>query len=280
MTASSAFVLDGKAIADEVLARVAAGTRALAARGLKPGLAVVLVGEDPASQSYVASKGRTALALGFHSVQHTLPAATSQADLLALVARLNADPAIHGVLVQLPLPGGLSPARVVEAIAPEKDVDGLHPINAGLVASGAFDRAIVPCTPAGAMVMIDKACETLGRKLDGLEAVVVGRSNLVGKPIAQLLLARNCTVTIAHSRTRDLPAIARRADVLVVAVGKPEMARGEWIKPGAIVIDVGVNRVPAPDKGEERRGSPATSPTPRPRRAPARSPRFPAASAA
>ena len=170
--------------------------------------------------------------------------------MLALIASLNADPAIHGVLVQLPLPAGLSPARVVEAIAPEKDVDGLHPVNAGLIATGAIERAIVPCTPAGAMVMIDKACEALGRKLDGLEAVVVGRSNLVGKPIAQLLLARNCTVTIAHSRTRDLPAVARRADVLVAAVGRPEMVRGDWIKPGAIVIDVGINRVAAPEKGE------------------------------
>ena len=233
-----------------MLARVAEGARRLEARGVKPGLAVVLVGADPASQAYVASKGRAALACGFHSAQHTLPADTAEAELLALIAKLNADPAIHGVLVQLPLPAGLSPARVVEAIAPQKDVDGLHPINAGLLATGALERAIVPCTPAGAMVMIDKACEALGRKLDGLEAVVVGRSNLVGKPIAQLLLARNCTVTIAHSRTRELPAVARRADVLVAAVGRPEMVRGDWIKPGAIVIDVGVNRVAAPEKGE------------------------------
>jgi methylenetetrahydrofolate dehydrogenase (NADP+)/methenyltetrahydrofolate cyclohydrolase len=211
---------------------------------------VVLVGSDPASQSYVAGKGRAALALGFHSAQHTLPAETSEADLLGLIAALNADPAIHGVLAQLPLPRHLSPARVVEAIAPEKDVDGLHPVNAGLLATGALERAIVPCTPAGAMVMIDKACDKLGRKLDGLEAVIVGRSNLVGKPIAQLLLARNCTVTIAHSRTRELEAVARRADVLVAAVGKPEMVRGDWIKPGAIVIDVGINRVAAPEKGE------------------------------
>jgi methylenetetrahydrofolate dehydrogenase (NADP+)/methenyltetrahydrofolate cyclohydrolase len=247
---SAAFVLDGKAIAEEVLARVAAGTRRLEARGVKPGLAVVLVGSDPASQSYVAGKGRAALALGFHSAQHTLPAETSEAELLGLIAALNADPAIHGVLAQLPLPRHLSPARVVEAIAPEKDVDGLHPVNAGLLATGALERAIVPCTPAGAMVMIDKACDKLGRKLDGLEAVIVGRSNLVGKPIAQLLLARNCTVTIAHSRTRELEAVARRADVLVAAVGKPEMVRGDWIKPGAIVVDVGINRVAAPDKGE------------------------------
>ena len=250
MTASSAYVLDGKAIAEGVLARVAEAARELAVQGVKPGLAVVLVGADPASQSYVASKGRAALACGFHSAQYTLPAETAEADLLALVARLNADPAIHGILVQLPLPAGLSAAPVVEAVAPEKDVDGLHSVNAGLLAPGAFARAIIPCTPAGAMTMIDKACEALGRRLDGLEAVVVGRSNLVGKPIAQLLLARNCTVTIAHSRTRGLPDVARRADVLVAAVGRPEMVRGDWIKPGAIVIDVGINRVAAPEKGE------------------------------
>ena len=250
MTAPAAFVLDGKAISQGVLARVAEEARALIARGVKPGLAVVLVGKDPASEAYVASKGRAAAACGFHSVQHTLPADTREADLLALVQCLNADPAIHGILVQLPLPGGLSAARVVEAIAPHKDVDGLHPLNAGLLASGALDRAIVPCTPAGAMVMIDKACEALQRQLDGQEAVVIGRSNLVGKPIAQLLLARNCTVTIAHSRTRDLPSVTRRADVLVAAVGRAEMVRGDWIKPGAIVIDVGINRVAAPEKGE------------------------------
>ncbi len=245
-----AFVLDGKTIAEGVLARVAEGARALQLRGVTPGLAVVLVGDDPASQAYVASKGRDALACGFHSVQRSLPAETTEAELLAQIAELNADPAIHGVLVQLPLPGRLSPAAAIEAIAPQKDVDGLHPLNAGLVASGALNRAIVPCTPAGAMLMIDKACEKLGRALDGLEAVVVGRSNLVGKPIAQLLLARNCTVTIAHSRTRELPAVARRADVLVAAVGRPEMVRGDWIKSGAIVIDVGINRVAAPEKGE------------------------------
>ena len=246
----AAFLIDGKAIADRVLARVAAEARELARRGVKPGLAVVLVGEDPASHAYVASKGRAALACGFHSVQRTLRAETSEAELVALIGRLNADPAIHGVLVQLPLPAGVSAARVVEAIAPAKDVDGLNPVNVGLVASGALDRALVPCTPAGAMILVDEACAALGRRLEGAEAVVVGRSNLVGKPMAQLLLARNCTVTIAHSRSRDLAEVARRADVLVVAVGRPEMARGDWVKPGAIVVDVGVNRIPAPEKGD------------------------------
>ena len=165
--------------------------------------------------------------------------------MLALVERLNADPAMHGMLVQLPLPKAISTTRVLEAIAPHKDVDGFHPINVGLLAIGEFGRALLPCTPAGAMILIDRACAALGRKLDGEEAVIVGRSNIVGKPMAQLLLARNCTVTIAHSRTRDLPAVARRADILVAAVGKAEMVRGDWVKPGAIVIDVGINRVPA-----------------------------------
>jgi methylenetetrahydrofolate dehydrogenase (NADP+)/methenyltetrahydrofolate cyclohydrolase len=239
MTASpAAFVLDGKAIAEEIVARVAAETRALAALGVKPGLAVILVGEDPASQAYVAGKGRAALACGFHSVQHNLPADAGEAALLALIDRLNADPAIHGVLVQLPLPKAISATRAVERVAPHKDVDGLHPVNAGLLATGASDRALIPCTPAGAMILIDRACAALGEQLEGKEAVVIGRSNLVGKPIAQLLLQRNCTVTIAHSRTRGLAAVARRADLLVAAVGRPEMVRGDWVKPGAIVIDV------------------------------------------
>jgi len=172
------------------------------------------------------------------------------------VAKLNADPAVHGILVQLPLPKAIDSGRVLEAISPQKDVDGFHPINVGLASTGAFERAMMPCTPAGAMILIDRACEALGRKLDGLEAVIVGRSNIVGKPMAQLLLARHCTVTIAHSRTRDLPAVARRADVLVAAVGRPELVRGDWIKPGAIVIDVGVNRVPG--QGLNAEGKPKT----------------------
>jgi len=240
---TKAFVLDGKAIADDVIGKVAAETRELAVRGLMPGLAVVLVGEDPASQSYVAGKGKAARRCGFHSLQHTLPAETSEADLFALVERLNADPAIHGILVQLPLPRHVASAPMLEAIDPKKDVDGFHPINVGLLSIGEMDRALVPCTPAGAMIMLDKACEALGTMLAGKEAVVVGRSNIVGKPMAQLLLSRHCTVTIAHSRTRDLPAVARRADILVAAVGRPEMVRASWVKPGAIVIDVGINRV-------------------------------------
>jgi methylenetetrahydrofolate dehydrogenase (NADP+)/methenyltetrahydrofolate cyclohydrolase len=253
---AEAYVLDGKAIAEEVLARVAAETQALSARGVTPGLATVLVGEDPASRTYVASKGKAAKSCGFHSEQLTLPETTSEAELLALVGKLNADPAIHGILVQLPLPKAINAARVLEAIDPRKDVDGFHPINVGLLSIGEMDRALVPCTPAGSMIMLDKACAELGTSLAGKEAVVIGRSNIVGKPMAQLLLARHCTVTIAHSRTHDLPAVARRADILVAAVGRPEMVRGDWVKPGAIVIDVGINRAPA--EGVDSAGKPKT----------------------
>ena len=256
MTDASAIVLDGVAIAEEVLARVAGEAQELIARGLTPGLAVVLVGDDPASRSYVAGKGRAAKACGFHSLQHDLAAETTEEDLLALVEALNADRAVHGILVQLPLPQHIEQARVLEAIAPMKDVDGFHPINVGLLSIGDARRALIPCTPAGVMILIDKACERLGRSLSGMEAVVMGRSNIVGKPMAQLLLARHCTVTIAHSRTRDLPSVARRADILVAAVGSPEMVRGNWIKPGAIVIDVGINRVPA--DGRDASGKPRT----------------------
>jgi methylenetetrahydrofolate dehydrogenase (NADP+)/methenyltetrahydrofolate cyclohydrolase len=235
-------ILDGKAVSQATLARIAQDAAGL---GVKPGLAVVLVGADPASQVYVAAKGRAAKQCGFHSLQFDLAETTTEAELLALIEKLNADPAIHGILVQLPLPKPIDSGRVLEAIAPHKDVDGFHPINVGLASIGAFDRALIPCTPAGAMLLIDRACEALDRKLDGLEALILGRSNIVGKPMAQLLLARNATVTIAHSRTRDLQEVARRADVLVAAVGRPEMVRGDWIKPGAIVIDVGINRMPA-----------------------------------
>ncbi len=246
----AAFVIDGKAVSQDVVARVAAEAQALAARGVTPGLAVILVGEDPASRVYVGAKGKAAKACGFHSLQYDLPKDVGEAELLALIGRLNADPAVHGILVQLPLPKTINSAAVLEAVAPHKDVDGFHPINVGLAAIGEFRRALIPCTPAGAMILIDRACAALGERLEGKEAVIVGRSNIVGKPMAQLLLARHCTVTIAHSRTRDLPEVARRADVLVAAVGKAEMIRGDWVKPGAIVIDVGINRVAAPEKGE------------------------------
>jgi methylenetetrahydrofolate dehydrogenase (NADP+) / methenyltetrahydrofolate cyclohydrolase len=244
MTDGSAFVLDGAAIAEEALKHVASESNALAARGVTPGLAVVLVGDNPASQTYVAAKGRAAKTCGFHSIQHNLSVKTTEAELLTLVHALNVDPTIHGILVQLPLPEHINAAQVLEAIAPHKDVDGFHPINVGMLSIGDTSRALVPCTPAGAMILIDKACERLDRSLTGMEAVIVGRSNIVGKPMAQLLLARHCTVTVAHSRTRDLPSVARRADVLVAAVGQPEMVRGDWVKPGAIVIDVGINRLP------------------------------------
>ena len=237
---AAALLIDGKLAAAAVTARVA---REVATSGLVPGLAVVLVGSDPASQVYVKSKGRMALQCGFHSVQHDLPATTSENDVLALVAALNADPAIHGILVQMPLPDHIDAARIIMAISRAKDVDGFHPLNVGYLASGSRDQALVPCTPAGAMQLIELAALALGRKLPGLEAVVVGRSNIVGKPMAQLLLQADCTVTIAHSRTVDLAGTVGRADILVAAVGRAAMVQGDWIKPGAIVIDVGINRI-------------------------------------
>jgi methylenetetrahydrofolate dehydrogenase (NADP+)/methenyltetrahydrofolate cyclohydrolase len=238
-----ALVIDGKAISASVLADIAVEAAALIARGIRPGLAVVLVGEDPASQVYVKSKGKAAETCGFHSVQHTLPVMTAEADLLALVARLNEDSNIHGILVQLPLPSHINATRVLEMISPAKDVDGFHPVNAGLLAIGDIARALVPCTPAGSLVLLERAMKTLGTSLAGKEAVVVGRSNIVGKPMAQLLLAQSCTVTIAHSRTRDLAEVVGRAEILVAAVGKAEMVKGAWVRPGAVVIDVGINRV-------------------------------------
>lgn len=240
-------IIDGKMIAGEVVASVQQATGALSAQhGVTPGLAVVLVGADPASQVYVASKSKKASECGFHSLQHTLDAETSQADLVALVERLNADPAIHGILVQLPLPDHIDAGAIIQAIDPAKDVDGFTFINAGKLATGEIGDAFVPCTPAGAMLLIERA---RGRDLSGLNAVVVGRSNIVGKPMASLLLAANATVSIAHSRTADLPSLCRSADILVAAVGRPEMIRGDWIKPGATVVDVGINRIPAPEKG-------------------------------
>ncbi|MFN3549809.1 MAG: bifunctional methylenetetrahydrofolate dehydrogenase/methenyltetrahydrofolate cyclohydrolase FolD [Mesorhizobium sp.] len=241
-------VIDGRKVADEVVATVGRGAAKLIAEtGVTPGIAVVIVGEDPASQVYVNSKSRKAKECGFHSVQHELPADTAEDDLLALIETLNADPAIHGILVQLPLPKQIDAARVIQAISPDKDVDGFHFINVGKLGTGEIASAFVPCTPAGSMLLVERV---RGSDLSGLNAVVVGRSNIVGKPMANLLLAANCTVTIAHSRTKDLPALCRTADILVAAVGRPEMVRGDWVKPGATVIDVGINRIEAPERGE------------------------------
>ncbi len=240
-------IIDGKAVAEDVVARVKALAGEVAARGIQPGLAVVIVGEDPASQVYVASKSKKAKECGFHSVQHTLPETTREAELLALIGKLNTDPKIHGILVQLPLPKHIDAGKVIQTITPEKDVDGFHFVNVGKLGTGELETAFVPCTPAGSMLLIERV---RGKDLSGLTAVVVGRSNIVGKPMANLLLAANATVTIAHSRTKDLPAVARAADILVAAVGRPEMIKGDWVKPGATVIDVGINRIPAPDKGE------------------------------
>ena len=242
MPDSPAKLIDGKVYAERLRAQVAEEVAALkASHGIQPGLAVVLVGDDPASQIYVRSKGEHSLAVGMHSVTHRLPEYTTQHHLLRLVAELNVDPLIHGILVQLPLPGHIDQKAVLAAINPDKDVDGLHVVNAGRLASG--QAALTPCTPLGCMILLR---ETVG-DLTGLRAVVVGRSVLVGRPIAQLLLQADCTVTIAHSRSRDLAAICREADILVAAVGRPRMIRGDWIKPGAAVIDVGINRVPFDD---------------------------------
>ncbi|MCS0457378.1 MULTISPECIES: bifunctional methylenetetrahydrofolate dehydrogenase/methenyltetrahydrofolate cyclohydrolase FolD [Rhizobium] len=241
-------VIDGKQVAASVIETVKAATSALDKQsGVKTGLAVVIVGDDPASHAYVNSKGKMAKECGFKSVQHTLPAETTQEELAALVATLNSDPSIHGILVQLPLPKHLKSELIIQSILPEKDVDGLHVVNAGKLATGDLETGLVSCTPAGAMVFVRR---THGEDLSGLNAVVIGRSNLFGKPMAQLLLNANATVTIAHSRTKDLPAVCRNADILVAAVGRPEMVRSDWVKPGATVIDVGINRIPAPEKGE------------------------------
>lgn len=240
--------IEGKPTAAAVIDMVKAETaRLLSEAGVTPGIAVVIVGDDPASHTYVASKSRMAKECGFHSVQHSLPAETSQADLAALVESLNDDPAIHGILVQLPLPKHLDSDAIIQSIRPEKDVDGLHVVNAGKVATGDLKTGLISCTPAGAMVMVRMVH---GADLSGLSAVVVGRSNLFGKPMGQLLLNANATVTMAHSRTKDLAAVCRQADILVVAVGRQEMVRKDWVKPGATVIDVGINRIDAPERGE------------------------------
>jgi len=239
----NAKIIDGKAIAADLRAAVKAETdRLSAAHGLAPGLAVVLVGENPASMTYVGSKSRAVAEVGMRPFDHHLAATTSEAELLGLIQRLNADPAVSGILVQLPLPPQISPARIIAAVSPDKDVDGFHPLNAGRLMTGL--PALVPCTPAGCI----KLAMTVHSSLVGLDAVVIGRSNIVGKPLAQLLLAENATVTIAHSRTHDLSALCRRADLVFAAIGRAEMVRGDWIRPGATVIDVGINRVSAGGK--------------------------------
>jgi methylenetetrahydrofolate dehydrogenase (NADP+) / methenyltetrahydrofolate cyclohydrolase len=241
----SAALIDGKAIAANLRARVAAAVAQLKEEGVTPGLAVVQVGDNPASQVYVRNKGRQTVEAGMRSFDHALPASVSEAELLLLVERLNADPEVDGILAQLPLPSHIDAQKVIEAVDPHKDVDGFHPLNAGRLMTGA--PGLVPCTPLGCLMLIRSVRENIA----GLEAVIVGRSNIVGKPVAQLLLHESCTVTVAHSKTRDLPEVCRRADILVAAVGRREMIRGAWVKPGAIVIDVGINRVAdaGPDKG-------------------------------
>ncbi len=242
MTERAEVRIDGKAFAERVRARVAEQVAVLRGRhGIVPGLAVVLVGDDPASEIYVRNKGKQTEAAGMQSLQIRLPADTDEATLLAAVNDLNGDRRVNGILVQLPLPSQIDTERVIAAIDPAKDVDGFHPINVGRLMSGG--EALVPCTPLGCMMMLQDRLGDLG----GLEAVVVGRSNIVGKPMAALLLKANCTVTVAHSRTRDLPGVCRRADILVAATGRPEMIRGDWIKPGAMVIDVGINRIAGAD---------------------------------
>ncbi|MCF8483279.1 MAG: bifunctional methylenetetrahydrofolate dehydrogenase/methenyltetrahydrofolate cyclohydrolase FolD [Rhodospirillum sp.] len=243
----AARIIDGKAFAAGLRTRV--GDRVAALKGerdVTPGLAVILVGADPASQVYVGSKEKMAVAAGLHSVVHRMDAETTEAALLAKVTELNADPAIHGILVQLPLPRHIDEGKVILAIDPAKDVDGFHPINVGRLSIG--QSGMVPCTPKGCMMLIR---DVLGADLSGKDALVIGRSNIVGKPMGHLLLAGNCTVTLAHSRTRDLPALCRRMDIVVAAVGRPEMVKADWLKPGAVVIDVGMNRLP-PTPGKDK----------------------------
>jgi methylenetetrahydrofolate dehydrogenase (NADP+)/methenyltetrahydrofolate cyclohydrolase len=234
----TAILIDGKAAAAELRAKVAGEVRRLAAvHGLRLGLAVVLVGDNPASEAYVGSKKKMSAQAGIQSFDHRLPGTTDQVELLALIARLNGDPSIHGILVQLPLPPQIDPYKVIAEIDPTKDVDGFHPVNAGRLALGL--PSLVPCTPLGCIML----AKTVHPSLAGLEAVIVGRSNIVGKPLAQLLIGQSATVTVAHSKTRDLPAVCRRADIVVAATGRPGLVRRDWIKPGATVIDVGINRV-------------------------------------
>lgn len=245
---TTAIVIDGKSVAASVIEAVKTAAVELEKEcGVRTGLAVVIVGDDPASHTYVGAKSRMAKECGFSSIQHTLPAETTQQELLDLIESLNMDTGVHGILVQLPLPKHLNSEAIIQAILPGKDVDGLHVVNAGKLATGDLDSGLVSCTPAGAMVFVRRAH---GNDLSGLNAVVIGRSNLFGKPMAQLLLNANATVTIAHSKTKDLASICSRADILVAAVGRPEMVKSDWVKSGATVIDVGINRVGVPEKGE------------------------------
>ena len=240
----TATLIDGKAIAEQLRGGIAQAVKGLKRdHGFVPGLAVVLVGDNPASQVYVRSKAKQTVEAGMRSIEHKLAETTTEADLLALVKALNTDPTIDGILVQLPLPSHINADLILETIDPAKDVDGFHPVNAGRLMTGT--GGLVPCTPLGSLKLI----KSMRADLSGLDAVVVGRSNIVGKPMAQLLIGENCTVTMAHSRTRDLPAVCRRADILIAAVGRPLMVKGDWVKEGAIVIDVGINRVDAPDLG-------------------------------
>ncbi|MDR3438704.1 bifunctional methylenetetrahydrofolate dehydrogenase/methenyltetrahydrofolate cyclohydrolase FolD [Telmatospirillum sp.] len=245
---SEAKIIDGNAVAAEVRAAVAARVETLKATGgvPVPGLAVILVGADPASQVYVRNKNKRAKEVGIASFEHYLPAETTEVELLALVERLNLDPTVHGILVQLPLPPQIDAQKILEAIHPAKDVDGFHPFNVGRLVTGG--AALIPCTPLGCLLLAKRELGSLA----GKRAIVVGRSNIVGKPMAQLLLRESATVTIAHSRTQDLAGECRRADILVAAVGRPEMIRGDWIKPGALVLDVGINRIPAAEPGKTK----------------------------
>lgn len=247
---ATAVRIDGKAKAAELSEKITTEAEALEREhGIRPGLAVVIIGEDPASQVYVRNKKRTAEACGFKSVQHSLPADVAETEVLGLIDSLNEDTSIHGILVQLPLPDHLDEHRITQSISPAKDVDGFHYVNIGKLTAGDTADAFVPCTPAGCMLMIE---DQLGSDLSGLSAVVIGRSNIVGKPMASLLLARNATVTLTHSRTKDLPSVVRGADIVIAAVGRPNMVGGDWIKPGAVVIDVGINRVEVTVDGEKK----------------------------
>ena len=242
--------IDGKAKAEQLAQTITEQTAALLAdHGIKPGLAVVIIGVDPASQVYVRNKKRRAEACGFHSVQHTLPEDVTQNAVLKLIDELNNDASIHGILVQLPLPDHLDEQTITQSIAPTKDVDGFHFVNIGKLTAGHTSDAFVPCTPAGCMLMIE---DELGSDLSGLNAVIIGRSNIVGKPMASLLMQRHATITVAHSRTKDLPAVVRNADIVVAAVGRPNMVKADWIKPGAVIIDVGINRVETTVDGETK----------------------------